>query len=607
MKHAIRYVFFLVPLMFVMFACGAQEQEPIGYGGHAHGGEGHGGDEGGHGHGHGSGNLAFTLFSETHELYGEIEPPAAGQPSTYTLHVSRLSDNHPTIQGRLWISFFSSGLDAAGSKPLAEASVQAPDRTGIFEFQAVSPPVSGKYRLRFRYEEGSDQSDWEMEVEVGAERVPVPESEPGPGIVGFTKEQQWRVPFRAELPGFMEVGSQRRTRAIVLPDPSATNVMSAPAAGRVVWDASGEAFIPGRRVLKGELLGHLTVSPPPDHVSHIESELAAVETRIQAVNADLRRIKAVETSGLLTAGDENRETAALKKAEAELRRAEKDLKRETSLAERGLASQKDVTEARLQIETARAEQTKARQEIARIRAWREGKFELAEDRVRNEAALARLNRLNESLTNRLVEVNAGGNRIIEIRAVEDGVLAELPVPSGSLVQVGSPLARIRVRDSVLLKVLALRADREVLEKLRSVNLLRSGWDAGRTLDLLGATIVTHVPLFDPDTGLYGLTYRLVDSASLVPGEILDAVITFGDVRRELTVPTSSVIEVSTLPYVFILRAGETFERRRVELGPRLGERLVISAGLAEDERVVTIGGFDIHVASLTSSLQSHQH
>jgi multidrug efflux pump subunit AcrA (membrane-fusion protein) len=390
-------------------------------------------------------------------------------------------------------------------------------------------------------------------------------------------------------------------------DPSATVVVSALAAGRVVWDGGGDALIPGRPVMAGEILGHLTASPPPDHASHIEADLAATEAQISAVKADLERIETVETSGLLTAEEESRETAALRTAEAEIRRAEKDLARETALADKGLASQKDVLEARSLIEKARAERSRAAREIERIQAWSAGRFELAEDRVRNEAELARLSAVKESLTARLAEVKAGGNRVLEIRADKGGVLVAVPAPSGSLVEVGSPLVRVHINDSVLVEVRALRADRAVLENVRSVNLLRSGWGAGRTLESLGASTVTRVPLFDPDTGLYGLTYRLKDSASLVPGEVLDAVVTFGDAREELTVPTTSVIEVSTLPYVFVLIAGESFERRRVELGPRVGDRVVIRSGLKADERVVTVGGFDIHVASLTSSLQSHQH
>lgn len=606
MKYGLNYIPATAWLACVLLSCQTQEQESIGYGGQAHGSEGHGGhEEEGHGHGHGSGNLAFTLFSQTHELFGEIEPLTAGLPSQYTLHVSRLSDNHPAMQGQLEIAFYD--LAASEREPIAKATAEKPDRTGIFEFTAGSPSSPGAYRLAFRYEEGSDQSAWDLEVEVKRERIPFPEEEPGPGVVGFTKEQQWRVPFRVELPQRITVSNERRTRAVVLEDPSATEVLFATAAGRVVWDGTTEPLVPGRNVAAGELLGHLTAAPPPEHVSMLEAQLALERTRILAVKAELERIEALETSGLLTAEATVRENAALKTAEAELRHAQRELKRQELLAAKGLVAQKDLNQAKAQVDKARAEKARAKQEIRRIAEWKSGRYELAAQRVRNEAEADRLATRLQSLTARLEEVAAGGNRVTEIRARQAGVLLGLVVPSGGLVEVGSPLARVRIRNSVLLEVRALRADRPVLENLRSVNLLRPGWPSGRTLQSLGALKVTPTPLYDTEMHLHMVTYHLPDAGSLVPGEILDAVVRFGKPANELSVPITAVVEVSTLPYLFVLLEGETFERRRVELGSRLGDRVTIRSGLQEKERVVAVGAFDIHVASLTSSLQSHQH
>ena len=606
MNREIRYMLLSALLVSFGLSCQTLERESIGYGGSAHGSEGHGGhEEGDHSHGHGSGNLAFTLFSQTHELFGEIEPLTAGQPSQYTLHVSRLADNNPTTQGQLELAFYD--LATTHGKPVATATDAKPDRMGIFEFTADSPTAPGRYRLSFRYQEAEDESAWELEAEVKQERIPFPEEEPGPGVVGFTKEQQWRVPFRVELPQRVSVGNERRTRAVVGEDPATIEVVSAVAGGRVVWDGSTEALITGRAVSAGELLGHLTATPPPEHMSHLEAEISLTQTRIAAAKADLERIDALETSGLLTAEAKARESAALQTAEAELRRARRELKRQKLLVSKGLASQKDLNETKAEVEKARAEEARATQELERIEQWKSGRYELAAERVRNEAELKRLLTRLDSLTARREEVSAGGNRVTEVRASQAGVLVELVVPSGALVDVGSPLVRVRIRNSVLVEVRTLRADRPVLENARSVTLLRSGWDSGRTLDSLGAVKITPAPLYDEEMHLHRLIFRVPDAGSLVPGELLDALVSYGEPRSELSVPTTSVVEVSTLPYVFVLLEGEAFERRRVELGPRLGERIVIRSGLEQEERVVAVGAFDIHVASLTSSLQSHQH
>jgi multidrug efflux pump subunit AcrA (membrane-fusion protein) len=53
--------------------------------------------------------------------------------------------------------------------------------------------------------------------------------------------------------------------------------------------------------------------------------------------------------------------------------------------------------------------------------------------------------------------------------------------------------------------------------------------------------------------------------------------------------------------------GESFVKRRVALGTTDGVFTEISSGVADGERVVTEGGFDIHIASLSGTVESHRH
>ena len=59
--------------------------------------------------------------------------------------------------------------------------------------------------------------------------------------------------------------------------------------------------------------------------------------------------------------------------------------------------------------------------------------------------------------------------------------------------------------------------------------------------------------------------------------------------------------------VFVQRTGESFARRRVQLGPADATFVAVQSGLSEGDRVVVEGGFDVHVASLSGALESHRH
>ncbi len=65
----------------------------------------------------------------------------------------------------------------------------------------------------------------------------------------------------------------------------------------------------------------------------------------------------------------------------------------------------------------------------------------------------------------------------------------------------------------------------------------------------------------------------------------------GDAGGLLAVPVAAVLDSGTRKIVYVERSPGLFEPREITAGPRAGEFLLVLAGLAEGERVVTRGGF----------------
>jgi multidrug efflux pump subunit AcrA (membrane-fusion protein) len=68
-----------------------------------------------------------------------------------------------------------------------------------------------------------------------------------------------------------------------------------------------------------------------------------------------------------------------------------------------------------------------------------------------------------------------------------------------------------------------------------------------------------------------------------------------------------VVEINTRPFVFVQTGGEEFEKRPVRAGDSDGGFVEILSGVAAGERVVTEGGFDIHLSALMGTVESHRH
>ena len=59
--------------------------------------------------------------------------------------------------------------------------------------------------------------------------------------------------------------------------------------------------------------------------------------------------------------------------------------------------------------------------------------------------------------------------------------------------------------------------------------------------------------------------------------------------------------------VYLQRGGETFERRRVEVGIRDANQVEIRNGLAVGDRVATKGAYTIRLSTLSSAIPAHGH
>jgi cobalt-zinc-cadmium efflux system membrane fusion protein len=64
----------------------------------------------------------------------------------------------------------------------------------------------------------------------------------------------------------------------------------------------------------------------------------------------------------------------------------------------------------------------------------------------------------------------------------------------------------------------------------------------------------------------------------------------------LLVPTSSVLrDDENLPFVFVV-TGNAYARRRIDLGPRVGDNYQVMSGLAASDQVVSEGALFVQFA-----------
>lgn len=256
-------------------------------------------------------------------------------------------------------------------------------------------------------------------------------------------------------------------------------------------------------------------------------------------------------------------SAQLKKNEALRQKAERDLQRIRPLYEQNAASQLDLDNATAAFEAAQAEV------------------------VMSEADLAQ------------AEIALG---YTEVRSPISGFISESSADIGTLVGPGgkSLLATVVNSDTVEVNFSMTALD-YLRSKERNVNLgtriEERNWNPYITITLadnreypIKGLVDFADPKVDPNTGTFSVRAQMPNPDQiLLPGQLTKVKLLMDVHEKAIVVPTKSLVIEKGGAYVFVVRRDSIVEKRFVELGPEVSNRVVVERGLGSDERIIVEG------------------
>lgn len=255
--------------------------------------------------------------------------------------------------------------------------------------------------------------------------------------------------------------------------------------------------------------------------------------------------------------------AQLKKDEAQARKTERDLERIRPLYSQNAASQLDLDNATAAFETAAASVAMSRADVYQTE-------------------------LDLSYT--------------EVNSPISGYITESLVDLGTLVGPGakSHLATIIKMDTVTIDFSMTALD-YLKSKERNVELGQKdttrSWQPYVTITLADNTIYPYKGLVDfasPEvdalTGTFSVRAEMTNpDRTLLPGQFTKVKLLL-DVRENANVvPLKSVEIEKGGAYIYVLRTDATVERRFIEIGPEIGNNVVVERGISAGEFIVTEG------------------
>lgn len=232
-----------------------------------------------------------------------------------------------------------------------------------------------------------------------------------------------------------------------------------------------------------------------------------------------------------------------------------------------------------------------------------------EARTRLQVAEARL----AGAGGRLAQFDAsaaggGGGRRFELRAPIDGILVTIDAATGESVEEGKVLFDVIDLARVWLVAHVFEPDVPRVEAARTAWFTIEGYAQPFTIDDTNARLVTVGRVIDPKTRTVPVIFE-VDNGDgrLRIGNFTKVVIATGAPRSALAIPESAIVDEAGRAVAYVMIEGEAFERRPLRLGTRSTGWVEVLEGIAEGERVVAKGAYEIRLSAAAGAVPAHGH
>jgi RND family efflux transporter MFP subunit len=189
-----------------------------------------------------------------------------------------------------------------------------------------------------------------------------------------------------------------------------------------------------------------------------------------------------------------------------------------------------------------------------------------------------------------------------------GTIIETNVVPGRQVNAGEPLYRIIDARSVWVRANVAAENIGTLTRPRRAWLQLAGLTNTVEVNERNGKLVSIAKAIDPRTRSFPVIFETQNpSGSLRIGMYGEILIATGEEKEALVIPESALIEEEGRYSVYVHIEGEAFVKRDVTLGERNGDLVEIRSGISEGERVVTVGAYQVRLASRSSQVPAHGH
>ena len=194
-----------------------------------------------------------------------------------------------------------------------------------------------------------------------------------------------------------------------------------------------------------------------------------------------------------------------------------------------------------------------------------------------------------------------------VSSVLTGFVKNIFVTEGQFVEAGTPLATISKNKKLILQANVSQKYFNNLSAITSANFKTTDNEKVFSTQELNGKVISYGKSASASSPFIPVTFEIDNTGNIISGSVAEVYLKSFPIPDAMVIPVSSLIEEQGNFFVYVQTEGESFQKREVKLGASDGMNVQVLSGIAEGERVVTKGAYQIKLSTASGTLPAHGH
>lgn len=197
---------------------------------------------------------------------------------------------------------------------------------------------------------------------------------------------------------------------------------------------------------------------------------------------------------------------------------------------------------------------------------------------------------------------------VAVTSPMSGYIKSRMANEGDYVSVGQPIATVSQNRRLQLRAEVSENHFQSLKQISGANFSTSYDNTIHKLSDLDGKLVSFGKSADGQSFYIPVTFEFNNIGDIIPGSFVTVYLLASPQENVISVPVSAITEEQGLYFVYVQLDEEGYKKQEVKPGESDGTRVRILSGLAEGDKVVTRGAYQVKLASVSTTMpEGHSH